>query len=122
MAVGLPGERTGAEGANLARRNQMKLSGKRTLPRMELWKVRAATAERYRRCNASVVSTSTLRAGASVQADKRGFTQPAMRISQVTLQRRAILFVRLLRLIAKQFSEGAKPHECTCESVVYKIR
>jgi hypothetical protein len=30
-----------AEGANLARRNQMKLSGKRTLSPNELWKVRS---------------------------------------------------------------------------------
>jgi hypothetical protein len=33
--------KTGAEGANLARRNQMKLSGKRTLSKIKLWKVRS---------------------------------------------------------------------------------
>src|SRR5919108_5312839 len=43
----------GAEGANLARRNQMKLSGKRTLSPTKLWKVRSwhpNRRKRYRRC------------------------------------------------------------------------
>jgi hypothetical protein len=90
LLLDLTGLFMSAEGANLARRNQMKLSGKRTLPRPNsgkfvLPRLGDTDGENLVRSQAGSWKTTNYKNG----------SYATERISQVTLQRRAMNFVRL---------------------------